>query len=144
MKQTIRKVGIIYVDDTNLLARLEEDEDRESIGHKGQAAVLQWGRSLMATGGALSPAKYFWTVLYMTCNTQGKWEYSEAWPPPPAMPPKVGMNDKLDDLPTCILDDEDPDHGMETLPPLAVPLANADAAAIKYLQSWWVVVGLSN
>ena len=60
------------------------------------------------------------------------------------MPPKVGMNDKLDNLPTCILDDEDPDDGMETLPPLAVPLANADAAAIKDLQSWWVVVGLSN
>ena len=43
--------------------------------------------------------------------------------------------DELDDLPAYHSDDDEPDRDDEILPPLTVPLANADAAAIKYLQS---------
>ena len=53
-----KKVGILYVDDTNLLAGLDEDDNLDSIGYKRQAAVSQWGRSLIARGGALNPDKH--------------------------------------------------------------------------------------
>ena len=67
-----RKVRFMYVDDTNLLAGLDEEDNLDSIGVKRQEAVSQWGRSLIATGFALNPDECFWTVHYMTCDDRGK------------------------------------------------------------------------
>ena len=71
-------MGILYVDDTHLLAGLNEDNNLDSIGITGQDAVSQWDCSLIANGGALNPDKCFWTVHNMTCNNKGKWGYVEA------------------------------------------------------------------
>ena len=52
--------------------------------------------------------------------------------PPPGEPDDT---EELDDLPAYHSDDDEPDIDEEMLPPLTVPFANADAAAIKYLHS---------
>ena len=123
------------MDDTNLLAGLGEDDDLDSIGIKGQEAVSQWGQSLIATGGALNPEKCFWTVHHMKCDNKGKWNYSEARQATPTAPESTEEDEELDDFPAYESDEEDLEEAMDELPPLTVPLANADAAAIKYLQT---------
>ena len=130
------------MDDTNLLAGLGEDDDLDSIGIKGQEAVSQWGQSLIATGGALNPEKCFWTVHHMKCDNKGKWNYSEARQDTPSAPESPEEDEELDDFPAYESDEEDQEEAMDKLPPLTVPLANADAAAIKYLQSTEAVKNL--
>ena len=71
----------------------------------------------------------------MTCNNQCKWGYNEARPPPSPTPVKPDGIEELNDLPACHSDENEPDIDDKILPLLTVPLANADAAAIKYLQS---------
>ena len=83
------------MDDTNLLAGLDEDDDLDSIVIKGQEAVSQWDCSLIATGGALNPDKCFWTVHHMTCDDNSKWGYNEARQAPPVAP---AVPDKMNEL----------------------------------------------
>jgi hypothetical protein len=56
--------AIIYVDDTDLLhINLEEDELVETVHQAIQASVSNWGNLLIATGGALQPAKCFYSII---------------------------------------------------------------------------------
>ena len=71
----------------------------------------------------------------MKCDNKGKWNYSEARQATPTAPAIPEEDKELDDFPAYESDEEDPEESMDKLPPLTVPLANADAAAIKYLQS---------
>ena len=45
-RQTIKQVGILYVDDTNLWEGLEEDDNLISTAAKGQDAINDWGATL--------------------------------------------------------------------------------------------------
>ncbi len=50
--------AILYVDDTDLLhINLEKDELVAQVHELIQASVKNWGNLLIATGGALQPAK---------------------------------------------------------------------------------------
>ena len=71
----------------------------------------------------------------MKCDNKGKWNYSETRQATPTTPAIPDDDEELDNFPAYESDEEDPEEAMDKLPPLTVPLANADAAAIKYLQS---------
>ena len=54
--------GILYVDDTNLWAGMEEEEDLDKAVYDAQESVAFWSRSLIATGSALNPGKCKWSI----------------------------------------------------------------------------------
>ena len=74
-KQSTSQAGIVFVDDTNLWAGLDEDDDAESATYKAQQGVTNWGKLLIAGGGALQPPKCKWTVHDQVVKEDGIWEY---------------------------------------------------------------------
>ena len=72
--------GILYVDDTNLWAGMEEEEDLDKAVYKAQVSVAFWGRSLIATGGALNPGKCKWSIHELVPKEDGTWEYRRCKP----------------------------------------------------------------
>ena len=69
------QVGIVFVDDTNLWAGLEEEDDAKSAAYKAQQGVANWGKLLIAGGDALQPPKCKWTVHDQVVKEDGIWEY---------------------------------------------------------------------
>jgi hypothetical protein len=68
--------GIIYVDDTDLIHfRMDEDQDKEEAFLHLQEAITNWGKLLLATGGALKPVKCFFHLISFTWNEDGSWAY---------------------------------------------------------------------
>ena len=65
----------MFVDDTNLWAGLDEDDDAKSAAYKAQQGVTNWGKLLIAGGGALQPPKCKWTVHDQVVKKDGTWEY---------------------------------------------------------------------
>ena len=48
LKKTIKQIGILYVDDTNLLAGLDNDDGLDDIMFKAEEGINQLGNSLLA------------------------------------------------------------------------------------------------
>ena len=61
MKKSIKEVGIVYINDTNLWAGIEDDDGLLSATQKGQEGVDRWGGSLQALGGTFQPLQCTWT-----------------------------------------------------------------------------------
>ena len=121
-KRTIKQVGILYVDDTNLWAGLDESLDDLDTCQRGQEGIEQWGTALMATGGALNPAKCAWTIHDMTCSANGEWHYRDDLK---AKREAAAKEDKaLDDI-YSELDDVN----------IQVPQLGGDAATIQRLKT---------
>jgi hypothetical protein len=56
--------AILYVDDTDILhIDLTKDEGVDEVHERIQASVNSWGNLLIATGGALQPAKCFYSII---------------------------------------------------------------------------------
>ncbi|KAL7523098.1 hypothetical protein ACHAXR_000025, partial [Thalassiosira sp. AJA248-18] len=117
-KKSIKQVGILYVDDTNLWAGLDERDDLATVAMAGQEAVDQWGESLQAVGGALNPDKCSWTVAEMTPKGNGEWEYRDQ---------RASTGE----------DDESEADGMDELDEitLRVPQSSGPPEKIKHLRS---------
>ena len=81
-------------------------------------------------------------MAHLKCDYKGKWNYSQARQATPTAPAIPEEDEELDDFPAYESDEEDLEEAVDELPPLTVPLANADADAIKYLQSSEVVKNL--
>ncbi len=76
-KLTSHLSAIIYVDDTNLLhINLEEEDSMETVHQAIQASISNWGNLLIATGGALQPAKFFYSIISFEW-TNGQWNYRD-------------------------------------------------------------------
>jgi hypothetical protein len=74
--KTIYLAGTLFVDDTNLehLDLNKMELIRES--HKAlQDSILNWGRLLLATGGALKPAKCFYHMISFLWKPDQSWKY---------------------------------------------------------------------
>ena len=113
-KRKVKQVGVCYVDDNNMWAGLDADDDVISTQYKGQQSVNRWGLSLIVTGGDFNPAKCGYTIHDQVPDGKGGWQYAD----------QVDRNDdELDDL----------------VPPpedrFTVPQARAEAAAIAKLKS---------
>ena len=78
--KTKKMIGLLYVDDTNLWAGLNKEDDMLNVVNKGQEAVTSWGKLLMATGGDLNPEKCNWTLHNMVAKEDGDWEYEVCKP----------------------------------------------------------------
>ena len=136
-KKSCRKVGILYVDDTNLWAGLTPDDDLIGTTAKAQDGVNCWGDLLMATGGSLNPKKCFWTVHDMRPRADGSWTYRQCTPALETI--KEGEEMPGTDLADREEDDEDAELDELTM---TIPQSNGDAAAIIQLQSSQATVNL--
>jgi hypothetical protein len=70
--------GVIYVDDTDLIHfKMDVYEGKEDTFYKLQEAIVNWGKLLLASGGALKPAKCFFHLISFKFRTNGTWHYEE-------------------------------------------------------------------
>ena len=68
--------GIIYVDDTDLVHfRMDEDQGKEESLYFLQEAITNWGKLLLASGGALKPIKCFYHLISFEWKADGSWVY---------------------------------------------------------------------
>ncbi len=68
--------AILYVDDTDILhIDLTKDERVDEVHERIQASVNSWGNLLIATGGALQPAKCFYSIISFEW-LNGVWRYA--------------------------------------------------------------------
>jgi hypothetical protein len=75
-KMPIHLAGTLFVDDTNLehLDMTKVETIMET--HKAmQCSIHNWGRILIATGGALKPVKCFYHLILFSWNLYGTWRY---------------------------------------------------------------------
>ena len=136
-KKSCRKVGILYVDDTNLWAGLTPDDDLIGTMAKAQDGINCWGELLMATGGSLNPKKCFWTVHDMKPRADGSWTYRQCKPALETI--KEGEEMPGTDL--AEREDDDEDAELDELQ-MTIPQSNGDVAAIMQLQSSQATVNL--
>ena len=69
--------GVLFVDDTDLYILDECLRTPYDLWHETQSATNSWGKLLLATGGALKPAKCFYYMVDYEWRDDGSWEYSE-------------------------------------------------------------------
>lgn len=68
--------AILYVDDTDILhIDLTKDERVDEVHKRIQASINSWGNLLIATGGALQPAKCFYSIISFEW-LNGVWRYA--------------------------------------------------------------------
>ena len=70
-KKACKQSGILYIDNTNLWAGLSAEDDLDATNYKAQEGIDSWSKLIIATGGALNPAKYKWTVHDMVPQVDG-------------------------------------------------------------------------
>ena len=70
-KKICKQSGLLYVNNTNLWAGLSAEDDLDAEIYKAQKEIESWGKLLIATGGALNPAKCKWTVHDMLPQADG-------------------------------------------------------------------------
>ena len=64
------------MDDINLYVWLPELKTLEAVWREMQASVDEWGRLLIATGGALKPEKCYWYNVDYVWDDKGAWHYA--------------------------------------------------------------------
>jgi len=68
--------GIIYVDNTDLVHfRMDEDQGKDDAFFNLQEAITNWGKLLLATGGALKLIKCFFRLISFAWKEDGSWFY---------------------------------------------------------------------
>ena len=76
--KTIHLAGTLFVDDTDVEhLDLNKSETREDTHNALQESIINWGRLLIATGGALKPAKCFYHIISFSWKPDGDWKYDE-------------------------------------------------------------------
>jgi hypothetical protein len=69
-------VGLVYVDDTDLLDAAEEDSDTIlDVGLQMQEKVLCWSGGTWVTGGGQKIKKCSWMPMAFEWNDRGEWQY---------------------------------------------------------------------
>mmetsp|Transcript_25810 Transcript_25810/g.51991 ORF Transcript_25810/g.51991 Transcript_25810/m.51991 type:complete len:247 (+) Transcript_25810:628-1368(+) len=70
--------GVLFVDNTNLMhLNMSPQTVYDQVHWKIQAAIHNWGRLLIATGGALKPEKCSYTIIAYTGLPSGGWQYKD-------------------------------------------------------------------
>jgi hypothetical protein len=68
--------GVMYIDDTNLIHfRMDKQEDTLDTLYGLQEAIVSWGKLLLASSGALKPAKCFYHLISFGFKGGGTWFY---------------------------------------------------------------------
>ncbi len=76
-KKKLHLAGLLFVDDTDLkhLNTTKTETTTEALAAL-QGAVMNWGRLLIVSGGALKPAKYFYHLISFQWMADGTWRYN--------------------------------------------------------------------
>jgi hypothetical protein len=70
--------GVIFVDDTDLIhVNMEVNEDMDETLINLQDSIINWGKLLIATGGALKPCKCFFYLISFEWQQDGSWRYAK-------------------------------------------------------------------
>jgi hypothetical protein len=78
MKQSTHLAGSIFVDDTDVEHLNMNKLETVTEAHRAlQESITNWGRLLIAMGGALKPAKCFYHVISFRWNQDGSWRYED-------------------------------------------------------------------
>jgi hypothetical protein len=76
-KKPMHLVGTIFMDDTDLVhLDMNKVETLEEVHMALQESIHNWGCILIATGGALKPAKCFYHLISFSWKQDGTWQYS--------------------------------------------------------------------
>ncbi len=71
----------MFVDDTDLIhLEMRNNQTREEAHTQFQASIDNWGELLLATGGALKPAKCSHYFISFEWKSDGTWRYSKNEP----------------------------------------------------------------
>ncbi len=71
-------MGVIYVNDMDLTHFcMDTHKGREDTFYWIQEAIENWGKFLLASGGALKPAKCFFHLIYFKFKADGTWAYTK-------------------------------------------------------------------
>jgi hypothetical protein len=77
-KKEMHLVGTLFVDDTDLEHfNITKSETAMEAHEEMQNNILNWGCILIATGGALKPAKYFYHLISFSWKPDGSWRYNQ-------------------------------------------------------------------
>ncbi len=78
MKTAGQLIGGLLVDDTDLMhVNMREEEHTIDVHDRLQDAIANWGKLLIATGGALKPSKCSYYVISFKWKANGAWSCSE-------------------------------------------------------------------
>jgi hypothetical protein len=70
--------GVIYADDMDLIHfRMDRYEDTTDSFLGLQEAIVNWGKLLIASGGALKPSKCFYHLISFRFKVDGTWAYED-------------------------------------------------------------------
>ena len=70
--------GTVFVDDTDLEHfNMKKLQTVEEVHVDFQKSILNWGKLLLATGGALKPAKCFYHLISFVWRPDGTWRYAD-------------------------------------------------------------------
>lgn len=70
--------GTIFVDDTDLEQfNMNKLQTVEEVHAEFQESILNWGKLLLATGGALKPIKCFYHMISFIWRPDGTWRYAD-------------------------------------------------------------------
>ena len=70
--------AVLFLDDTDVIhLDMTENEDVLDALYGLQQSVTSWGRLLIATGGALKPAKCFYHLISFRWKKDGSWVYED-------------------------------------------------------------------
>jgi hypothetical protein len=125
-----RLAGSLFVDDTDLF-HLDMGRAKTSLeAHKClKEAVINWGKLLIATGGALKPEKCSFCLTSFKWKANGAWTYEQNETKPNfalGVPMADGSLEQIEHLPIS--------KGIKTLGSMTCPLGSS-AAAIKQIKT---------
>jgi hypothetical protein len=77
-RKKLHVVGSLYVDDTDLEHfTMQREEKVEEAQAAMQESIVNWGQLLVATRGALKPAKCFYHMISFSWDQEGRWKYNK-------------------------------------------------------------------
>ena len=115
--------AILYVDDTDILhIDLTRDERVEEVHERIQASVNSWGNLLIATGGALQPAKCFYSIISFEWR-DGAWRYAAN-----EVKPELGLSVPLPGGGSAGISHKPAQHAEKTLGAMTSPDGSCRAA----------------
>jgi hypothetical protein len=120
--------AILYINDTDLLhINLTKNESVDEVHRATQESVTNWGNLLIATGGALQPAKCFYSIISFNWNN-GDWSYALN-----ASNDKLGITVPLPGGYNSPINHKPVEHAEKTLGAITLPDGNS-ASAIGMMQ----------
>ena len=71
--------GSLFVEDTDLIhLNMMTNESKVTAHAKLQKSIINWGKLLIATGGALKPTKCSFYLISFKWNKEGQWNYEHS------------------------------------------------------------------